>query len=189
MKGFKDSTKTRSGFSFPSKFGFTGSTGRVQNISYTRRTPKHHYAEGGRVRDGALHGPTIANALDDEAGPERPLRPGFAKGGKWIKGAIKHPGAFKAKAKKAGMSTKAFAAKVTKPGSHASTQTKRQANLAKTLTSFHHAKGSRAPRYAKGGRIPDHKMEKIAHKVVGEHVARPAPQGHQGLGKLLKGNK
>lgn len=58
------------------------------------------------------------------------------KGGEsknWIKGAIKHPGAFSAKAKKAGMSTAAYAAKVTKPGSTASTQTKRQANLAKTL--------------------------------------------------------
>ena len=46
---------------------------------------------------------------------------------------IKHPGAFKAKAKAAGMSTSAFASKVTKPGSKASTQTKKQANLAKTF--------------------------------------------------------
>lgn len=52
---------------------------------------------------------------------------------KWIKGAIKHPGAFKAKAQAAGMSTSAYAAKVTKKGSKASAQTKRQANLAKTL--------------------------------------------------------
>lgn len=51
----------------------------------------------------------------------------------WIAGAITRPGAFKAKAKKAGMSTSAFATKVTKPGAKASTQTKRQANLAKTL--------------------------------------------------------
>lgn len=51
----------------------------------------------------------------------------------WIKSAIKHPGAFKAKAKKAGMSTSAYASKVTKPGAKASAQTKRQANLAKTL--------------------------------------------------------
>jgi|688.fasta_scaffold632015_2 hypothetical protein len=51
----------------------------------------------------------------------------------WIQGAIKNPGAFKAKAKKAGMSTAAFANKVTKKGSKASTKTKRQANLAKTL--------------------------------------------------------
>lgn len=46
---------------------------------------------------------------------------------------IKHPGAFKAKAKSAGMSTSAYASKVTKPGAKASTQTKRQANLAKTF--------------------------------------------------------
>jgi len=52
---------------------------------------------------------------------------------KFIQSAIKHPGAFTAKAKAAGMSTAAYAAKVTKKGSKASTQTKRQANLAKTL--------------------------------------------------------
>jgi len=52
---------------------------------------------------------------------------------KWIKGAIKRPGAFRAKAKKAGMSTSAYAKKVTKKGSKASARTKRQANLAKTL--------------------------------------------------------
>lgn len=52
---------------------------------------------------------------------------------KWIQKAIKRPGAFKAKAKAAGMSTSAYASKVTKSGSKASTRTKRQANLAKTL--------------------------------------------------------
>lgn len=52
---------------------------------------------------------------------------------KWIQKAIRHPGAFTAKAKAAGKSVGAFAAQVTKPGSTASTQTKRQANLAKTL--------------------------------------------------------
>jgi hypothetical protein len=53
----------------------------------------------------------------------------------WIKGAINpaHKGQFKAKAEKAGMSTSAYAAKVTKPGSAASAQTRKQAGLAKTL--------------------------------------------------------
>ncbi len=51
----------------------------------------------------------------------------------WIAGAIQHPGAFTKKAKGAGMSVSAYAAKVTAKGSQASTQTKRQANLAKTL--------------------------------------------------------
>lgn len=40
-------------------------------------------------------------------------------------------GQFKVKAKKAGESTEAYAKKVTKLGSHATTKTKRQANLAK----------------------------------------------------------
>jgi len=52
---------------------------------------------------------------------------------KWIKGAIKHPGAFKAKAKRAGKSVREYISIVLKKGSHASTQTKRQAALAKTL--------------------------------------------------------
>jgi hypothetical protein len=54
----------------------------------------------------------------------------------WIKGAIKHPGAFKAKANAAGMSTGAFSARVLKPGSRSSGVTKRQAVLARTLRSF-----------------------------------------------------
>jgi len=52
---------------------------------------------------------------------------------KWIKGAIKRPGAFTKKAKAAGMSTQAYASKVLKKGSKADTRTKRQAALAKTL--------------------------------------------------------
>ena len=57
----------------------------------------------------------------------------MSKKKKWIKSAIKRPGAFKAKAKSAGMSTSAFATKVLKKGSKYSTRTKRQASLAKTL--------------------------------------------------------
>jgi len=54
-------------------------------------------------------------------------------GKNWIKGAISRPGALTRKAKSAGMSVSEFANKATRPGSKASTQTKRQANLAKTL--------------------------------------------------------
>jgi len=52
---------------------------------------------------------------------------------KWIKGAISRPGAFSAKAKRAGKSTSAYATQVLKKGSKASKLTKRQARLAKTL--------------------------------------------------------
>ena len=72
---------------------------------------------------------------------------------KWIQGAIKHPGAFTRKAKTAGMSVAGYARKVTKKGSTASTQTKRQANLAKTLTKI--SKGQ-------GGGMPFSNEEKLA---------------------------
>lgn len=55
----------------------------------------------------------------------------------WIKKAIKRPGAFKAKARKAGMSTGAFASKVLAGGSTYDTRTKRQAALARTLRGMH----------------------------------------------------
>jgi hypothetical protein len=51
----------------------------------------------------------------------------------WIKKAKLKKGAFTAKANKAGMSVVAYAAKVLKKGSKASTKTKRQAALAKTF--------------------------------------------------------
>ncbi len=51
----------------------------------------------------------------------------------WIAGAISRPGAFKAKAKKAGKGTAEYTADVLAPGSNASARTKKQANLAKTL--------------------------------------------------------
>lgn len=57
-----------------------------------------------------------------------PGKPGF-----WIGPAIQRPGAFTAKAKGAGMGVQEYAQEVTRPGSKASTRTKKQANLAKTL--------------------------------------------------------
>lgn len=51
----------------------------------------------------------------------------------WIQSAIKRPGAFTAKAKKAGKSVAGMAAAVTKNPSKYSKLTVKQANLAKTL--------------------------------------------------------
>ena len=67
----------------------------------------------------------------------------MAKKKKWIKKAIKRPGAFSAKAKRAGMSTAAYATKVLKKGSRASAQTKRQASLARTLAKMRRKKRKR----------------------------------------------
>lgn len=52
---------------------------------------------------------------------------------KWIQKEIKRPGEFTKKAKSVGMSVSEYASKVTKAGSKASSRTKRQGNLAKTL--------------------------------------------------------
>lgn len=54
-------------------------------------------------------------------------------GAKWIKNAIKKPGAFRAQAKRAGKSTATFVRSVLKKGSRASATTKRRARLAQTL--------------------------------------------------------
>jgi len=51
----------------------------------------------------------------------------------WIKGAIKRPGAFRAKAKKSGKSTSAFGSAVLKSPGRYSPRTVKQARLAKTL--------------------------------------------------------
>jgi hypothetical protein len=58
----------------------------------------------------------------------------MAKKKNWIKKAIKRPGAFKAKARKAGKSTQEYAKSILAKGSTASTRTKRQAALAQTLS-------------------------------------------------------
>jgi hypothetical protein len=62
-------------------------------------------------------------------------------GKKFIKRAIKRPGAFAAKAKRAKRSTHAHARAVLKKGSKASTRTKRQARLALTLSKLRKRRG------------------------------------------------
>ena len=52
---------------------------------------------------------------------------------KWIQGAIKHPGAFTAKAKKAGMSVAEFAAHVKSNKGEYDSTTVKEAVLAQTL--------------------------------------------------------
>ncbi len=59
---------------------------------------------------------------------------------KWIQKAIKRPGAFTAKAKKAGKTVAGMAAAVTKNPDKYSTRTVRQANLAKTLKKINRKK-------------------------------------------------
>lgn len=59
------------------------------------------------------------------------------EGGNWIKGAIKHPGAFTAKAKSHGMTPAQFRAKVLAHKEDYPAKTEKQAQLAKTLGKMH----------------------------------------------------
>ena len=65
-------------------------------------------------------------------------------GENWIKGAIKHPGAFTAKAKSHGMTPTQFRAKVLAHKEDYPAKTEKQAQLAKTLGKMHEAE---APQY------------------------------------------
>lgn len=95
IKGFRPTGYgPKSGFSFSSSQGFTGSTGQVTNVSgYARRKG---YAKGGFVKEGyqpkvervgdsghaTVHRNKPTTSLDQESGGRSPLRPGFKKGGK-----------------------------------------------------------------------------------------------------------
>ena len=59
---------------------------------------------------------------------------------KWIKDAIKRPGAFTKKAESRGMDAQEFASKVRKNPDEYATRTRRQANLAVTLSKMHKSK-------------------------------------------------
>ena len=65
----------------------------------------------------------------------------MAEGKKWIKDAIKHPGAFTKKAEEHGMSVSEYAAKVTANPDEYDKTIVRQANLAKTLKKLRKHKG------------------------------------------------
>ncbi len=57
----------------------------------------------------------------------------MSKGKRWIQDAIKRPGAFTAKARRAGLTTTAYAQRVLRKNSRAHAVTRRQAQLALTL--------------------------------------------------------
>lgn len=91
MKGFKHTGRgPKSGHSFSSKAGFSGSTGRTQEVKgYTRGVPKRKFADGGMVVVKGTDGGSAltrrakpVTGFDKEAGGKGPLRPGFSHGGK-----------------------------------------------------------------------------------------------------------
>lgn len=171
MKGFKPMhSGMKSGFHFPSHFGFTGSTGKMTHVGgYTRKK----FAHGGKVSHEDYKDNEIgdqghageprgapANEMDAKTGGKTPLRRGFAKGGKWIAGAIKHPGALH-KALHVPQGQKIPAAKLAKAAHSSNPTMRRRANLAKTLKGMHkgiggHVGGGKHPGYAHGGEVHHH---------------------------------
>lgn len=110
MKGFKPMKNGRkSGFQFPHSFGFTGSTGKVTQVSGYSRSK---FASGGAVKRvgrmtvtkmGDVGHATVQRSkpttdLDQKTGGRTPLRRGFKNGGNVLKrsGALRAAGACKA---------------------------------------------------------------------------------------------
>lgn len=160
------------------------------------KTPlRPYFKKGGRLKgfkppkqSGKMHYGSDMDADDMGGGG---AGTGLAKGGKFIQKAIKHPGAFTAKAKAQGMTPAQLQSKALKPGSTASTQTKRQANLRKTLVGMNHAEGGPLRR-ATGGPVTAARGGDIAQdramikQAINKHVAAPKPRGH-GVSKMRGG--
>ena len=102
--------------------------------------------------------PTSTNATPT-TGAGSQVAPMEEDGEKWIKGAIKHPGAFTKKAKAHGMSTSAFASKVLANKDDYPAKTEKQAQLAKTLSKMHEAEApqnfAQSSPMSAGGRNPN----------------------------------
>jgi hypothetical protein len=91
------------------------------------------------------------------------------KGGGWIQGAVKRPGAFTAKANAAGMGVQEYANHVLREGSHASTRTKRQAALAKTFKKMAKKQfggSSKAPQNVTQDGIVQYKQDMFKNKIA-----------------------
>lgn len=90
MKGFKHTGRgPKSGHSFSSKAGFTGSTGRTRSVrGYSQSVPaKTKFASGGVVKvadpgSSVVRRNRPVTEFDAQHGGKGPLRPGFAEGGK-----------------------------------------------------------------------------------------------------------
>lgn len=171
IKGFKNTGNgPKLGHSFSTKSGFSGSTGKTQNVrGYTRAMPKACYAEGGAVSrraDSALIDRSIpVTQFDKESGGKTPLRPGF-KGGGFIQKAIKHPGALH-KALGVPQGEKIPAKKLAKAAHSDNPTMRKRANLAKTLKSFNKKEGGMVDKdcYATGG------MARMAAGALGRVLA------------------
>lgn len=160
------------------------------------------YAAGGKVeakdarknpKPDVPKGLNVAVATNDK-GYAKGGKVKMADGGKWIQGAIKHPGAFTAKAKKAGKSVAAFAKeKASAPGALG-----KQARLAQTLRKMHKADGGKVESFegSKKDKAQDAKLAKKhdmplkkweSSKMDVKHDRQESMKGLKRGGQVMKG--
>lgn len=173
MSGFKNTTRMRSGFNFSPSAGFTTSTGKVQNISYSRKTPHRRakFAEGGSVssqgkvvRGSSVAGKSALGALRGAIMPREAPRK------RTIDTQVERMS--KATGGRVDSSLHSF-----KGDSQLNVEHGPSGGLRPGFT-----RGGYASKFAKGGKIPPAKVAaREAKTAMAKHVATPAPKGHKGL--------
>lgn len=124
----------------------------AQKLAMTRRpvaAAPVMRADGGKVHKDEAQDRKLIHDMGckcAKCGGGRVERKEGGKADHWMKDAVMHPGAFKAKAKRAHEGTQEFAHEVLEKGSRASEKTKRQASLAETFA-------KERPGRAKGGSV------------------------------------
>ena len=131
----------------PKQPGQPSQPGQPQQVAGQPAQNTQVIAQGNKTL-GTVNNPQLAQQIKQSIGKgEMTLMPDqqMAEDGEnWIKGAIKHPGAFTAKAKSHGMTPAQFRAKVLAHKEDYPANTEKQAQLAKTLSKMHEAE---APQY------------------------------------------
>jgi len=126
----------------PKQPGQTSQPGQQQQVAGQPQKNTQVIAQGNKTL-GTVDNPQLAQQIKQSIGKgEMTLMPDqqMAEDGEnWIKGAIKHPGAFTKKASSHGMTPKEFANKVLAHKSDYPAKTEKQAQLAKTLGKMHEA--------------------------------------------------
>jgi len=128
----------------PKQPGQTSQPGQPQQVAGQPATNTQVIAQGNKTL-GTVNNPQLAQQIKQSIGKgEMTLMPGQQMeedGENWIKGAIKHPGAFTKKASSHGMTPKEFANKVLAHKKDYPAKTEKQAQLAKTLGKMHESQG------------------------------------------------
>ena len=146
----------------PKQPGQPSQPGQPQQVAGQPAQNTQVIAQGNKTL-GTVNNPQLAQQIKQSIGKgEMTLMPDqqMAEDGEnWIKGAVKHPGAFTKKASSHGMTPAQFRAKVLSHKEDYSAKTEKQAQLAKTLSKMHEAEApqhfAQSSPISTGGRNPN----------------------------------